>query len=122
MDTSHDKSVRSVEHSNSKGTAEHGLKSIKQAAMKRWPLNSMAIVHRVCALSVNDVNLTVAIGAGHQGDGLAACAFAVDEFKAKLPTIKNVTYPDGTVYRVRLISLNPGDIISSLNALPDFLR
>jgi molybdopterin synthase catalytic subunit len=97
-DNSHGKAVRSVEYSDPLGTAEMGLKSIIEEAMKRWPLNSMAIFHRVGVLSVNDINLTVAIGAGHRGEGLAACAFAVDEFKARLPTIKKETYADGTVY------------------------
>jgi molybdopterin synthase catalytic subunit len=96
-DNSHGKKVSSVEYTDPDGTAELGLKSIIEEAMRRWPLNSMAIYHRVGVLSVNDINLTVAIGAGHRGEGLAACAFAVDEFKAKLPTTKKETYVDGTV-------------------------
>jgi len=100
-DNSHGKAVRSVEYSDPDGTAEQGLKSIIEAAMKRWPLNSMAIYHRVGVLNVNDINLTVAIGAEHRGEGLAACAFAVDEFKAKLPTTKKEKYTDGTVYNAQ---------------------
>jgi molybdopterin synthase catalytic subunit len=100
-DNSHGKAVRSVEYSDPDGTAEQGLKSIIVEAMRRWPLNAMAIYHRVGVLNVNDINLTVAIGAGHRGEGLAACAFAVDEFKAKLPTTKKETYADGTVYNAQ---------------------
>jgi molybdopterin synthase catalytic subunit len=100
-DNSHGKAVRSVEYTDPNGTAEQGLKSIIEEAMKRWPLNSMAIYHRVGVLNVNDINLTVAIGAGHRGEGLAACAFAVDEFKTKLPTSKKETYTDGTVYKAQ---------------------
>ena len=100
-DNSHGKAVSSVEYSDHSGTAEQGLKSIIEEAMKRWPLNAMAIYHRVGVLNVNDINLTVAIGAGHRGEGLAACAFAVDEFKAKLPTIKKETYIDGTAYNAQ---------------------
>ncbi|RJO62826.1 MAG: molybdenum cofactor biosynthesis protein MoaE [Dehalococcoidia bacterium] len=100
-DNSHGKAVRSVEYSDPHGTAEQGLKSIVEEAMRRWPLNAMAIYHRVGVLNVNDINLTVAIGVGHRGEGLAACAFAVDEFKAKLPTTKKETYADGTVYNAQ---------------------
>jgi molybdopterin synthase catalytic subunit len=53
----------------------------------------------VGVLKVNDINLVVAIGAGHRGEGLDACRFAVDEFKAKLPTTKIETYIDGTNYQ-----------------------
>jgi molybdopterin synthase catalytic subunit len=100
-DNSHGRDVRSVEYSDPDRTAEQGLKSIIAEAMRRWPLNSMAMYHRVGVLSVNDINLTVAIGAAHRGEGLAACAFAVDEFKAKLPTTKKETYTDSTVYNAQ---------------------
>lgn len=100
-DNSHGKAVKSVEYRDVNGTAEAGLKSIIEAAMKRWPINAMAIYHRVGMLSVNDINLTVAVGAGHRGEGLAAVAFAVDEFKAKLPTTKKETYADGSSYNAQ---------------------
>ena len=100
-DNSHDKAVRSVEYRDPAGKAEEGLKSIIEEAMKRWPLNAMAIYHRIGVLSVNDINLVVAVGAGHRGEGLAATAFAVDQFKAKLPTTKKETYADGAVYNAQ---------------------
>ena len=100
-DNSHGQAVRSVEYSDPSGTAEAGLKAIIEEAMKRWPLNAMAIYHRVGVLNVNDINLTVAVGAGHRGEGLAAVAFAVDEFKARLPTTKKETYTDGAIYNAQ---------------------
>jgi molybdopterin synthase catalytic subunit len=100
-DNSHDKPVRTVEYQDPDGAAETGLKSIIEEAMKRWPINAMAIYHRIGILNVNDINLVVAVGAGHRGEGLAAVAFAVDEFKAKLPTAKKETYADGTCYNAQ---------------------
>lgn len=100
-DNSHDKPVRTVEYQDPDDTAESGLKAIIEEAMKRWPINAMAIYHRIGVLNVNDINLVVAVGAVHRGEGLAAVAFAVDEFKAKLPTAKKETYSDGTSYNAR---------------------
>lgn len=100
-DNSHDKPVKSVEYRDPTGKAEAGLKAIIEDAMKRWPINAMAIYHRIGVLNVNDINLTVAVGAGHRGEGLAAVAFAVDEFKAMLPTTKTETYTDGTSYKAQ---------------------
>jgi molybdopterin synthase catalytic subunit len=91
-------SVSSVEYSDPYGTAEDGLKSIIKEAMQRFPVNAMAIYHRIGILNVNDCNLVVAVGAGHRGEGLASVAFAVDEFKSRLPTHKVETYTDGTTY------------------------
>jgi molybdopterin synthase catalytic subunit len=100
-DNSHGKPVKSVEYRDVNGKAKAGLKSIIEEAMKKWPINAMAIYHRVGVLNVNDINLTVAVGAGHRGEGLAAVAFAVDEFKAKLPTTKKETYADGTTHSAK---------------------
>jgi len=98
-DNSRGREVRSVEYRDPKGTAESGLRAIVNEAMKKFPLIAMAIYHRIGVLSVNDINLVVAIGAGHRGEGLDACRFAVDEFKAKLPTTKIETYTDGTTFQ-----------------------
>ncbi len=98
-DTSRGRAVRSVTYRDPRGTAESGLMAIIGEAMKRFPLNAMAMYHRIGVLEVNDINLVVAIGAGHRGEGLDACRFAVDEFKARLPTEKTETYTDGTTFQ-----------------------
>jgi molybdopterin synthase catalytic subunit len=97
-DNSRGYSVQTVEYQDNTGRAADALEGIIRESMQRWPLNAMAIYHRVGVLNVNDCNLVVAIGAGHRGEGLAACAFAVDQFKAKLPTTKIETYADGSIY------------------------
>lgn len=98
-DNSRGLQVRSVEYRDPKGTAEAQLLGIVNEAMKKFPLNAMAMYHRIGVLKVNDINLVVAIGAGHRGEGLDACRFAVDQFKAKLPTTKTETYIDGATYQ-----------------------
>ncbi len=95
-DNSRGRAVHSVEYSDPAGTAEAALESIIKDAMQRFPINAMAIYHRIGILKVNDCNLLVAVGAGHRGEGIAAVAFAVDEFKSRLPTSKVETYTDGT--------------------------
>ena len=97
-DNSRGRAVHTVEYQDNTGKAAVTLEGIIKEAMARWPLNAMAIHHRVGVLNVNDCNLVVAVGAGHRGEGLAACAFAVDQFKARLPTTKIETYTDGSVY------------------------
>jgi len=91
--------VRSVEYRDPKGTAEAGLLAIVVEALKKFPLNAMAMYHRVGILQVNDINLVVAIGASHRGEGLDACRFAVDEFKVRLPTEKTETCTNGTTLK-----------------------
>ena len=97
-DNSLGKSVLSVEYSDPDGTAEAALQQITDEARNKWQLNEMAIYHRIGTLKVGDINLVVAIAAAHRGEGFAACQYAIDRFKEKLPTRKKETYLDGTCF------------------------
>ncbi len=94
--TNLDKPVEYVEYSDEGNKAAERLESIVAEAQERWPLNDMSIVHRIGRLNVGDINLVIAVAAGHRGEALEACGFAVDEFKARLPTQKVECYLDGT--------------------------
>jgi len=95
-DNSKGKSVVCVEYSDPNNKAEEGLQQIVDVARQRWPINNMAIYHRIGKLNVGDINLVVAVAAGHRGEGFAACQYAIDQFKEKLPTSKRETYTDGS--------------------------
>ena len=95
-DDSHGKPVLSVEYEDTEGTAEKRLKQIASEIRQRWPVNNIAIRHRVGKLKVGDINFLVAIAAAHREEGLAACRYAVDRFKEMMPTRKTETYTDGT--------------------------
>jgi len=97
-DNSRDKQVRSVEYRDEDGKAEERLEAIAKEVKDGFPVNSVVICHRKGVLKVGDINLVVAIGAGHRGEGLAAVARTVDLFKEKLPTSKKETYTDGKTY------------------------
>ena len=47
---------------------------------------------------VGDINLVVAVAAAHREAGFAACRYVVDQFKHRMPTRKQETYRDGSVY------------------------
>jgi molybdopterin synthase catalytic subunit len=97
-DNSRDKRVKSVEYRDIDGKASSRLEAIAKDIEKGFPVNSVVIFHRTGVLKVNEINLVVAIGAGHRGEGLSAVARTVDLFKEKLPTTKKETYTDGTTY------------------------
>lgn len=97
-DQSRGKPVLSVEYSDAYGTAEERLKEIVSEARAKWQLNGMAMHHRIGKLKVGDINLVVAVASAHREEGFAACQYAIDQFKQKLPTQKKETYQDGTVF------------------------
>jgi molybdopterin synthase catalytic subunit len=97
-DNSRGKPVLSVEYQDSAGRAEAGLRKIADEIKLKWPVNAVAIYHRVGKLNVGDINFVVAIAAAHRVEGFAAVQYAVDKFKENLPTTKKETYRDGSVF------------------------
>ena len=92
------KSVLSVEYDDTDGKAEDRLREIADDIKQRWPVNNVAICHRIGRLEVGDINLVVAIAAAHREEGFAASQYAIDQFKQKLPTAKRETYLDGSIW------------------------
>jgi molybdopterin synthase catalytic subunit len=97
-DNSRGKPVLSVEYEDKDGLAEERLREIAEEIKRQWPVENVAIWHRVGRLEVGDINLIVAIAAAHRSEGFAACQFAIDRFKEALPTGKKETYGDGTTW------------------------
>ena len=96
-DNSEGKAVRSVEYRDTDGSAADVLREIAEEIKRQWPVENVAIHHRVGVLAVGDINLVVAIAAGHRTEGFAASQYAIDQFKLRLPTWKKETYTDGSV-------------------------
>jgi molybdopterin synthase catalytic subunit len=97
-DVSRDKSVASVEYQDRDGKAFQKLQLLAKEAKQKWQLENVAFTHRIGKLNVGDINLVIAIAAGHRGEGFAACQYIIDRFKESLPTHKIETYTDGSVY------------------------
>ena len=92
------KPVLSVEYEDAEGKAEDRLREIASEIKQKWPVNNVAIYHRTGKLKVGDINLVVAVASAHREEGFAACQYAINQFKRKLPTGKRETYKDGSVW------------------------
>ena len=92
------KPVISVEYEDVEGRAEARLREIAREMKRQWQLENVAIYHRTGKLEVGDINLVVAVASAHRKEGFAACQYAIDQFKQKLPTHKKETYQDGSVW------------------------
>ncbi len=56
----------------------------------------LAIRHRVGVLEVGDIAVFVAAAAPHREEAFAACRWAIDEVKRRVPIWKREHYADGT--------------------------
>ena len=96
-DYSQGKPVLSVEYQDSNGNAESVLQEIAKEAKHRWQIEDIAMSHRIGKLRVGEINLVVAVASAHRSEGFAACQYAIDQFKQRLPTRKMEAYQDGSV-------------------------
>ena len=95
-DNSHGKKVISVEYQDKDGKAVAGMQKIVAEAKQKWQVENIVFTHRIGKLKVGDINLVVAVAAGHRSEGFAACQYIIDRFKESLPTHKIETYEDGS--------------------------
>jgi molybdopterin synthase catalytic subunit len=95
-DRSQGKPVLSVAYRDSRGNAEDILQGIADEIRQRWQVENIAISHRVGKLKVGKISLVVAVASAHRSEGFAACQYAIDQFKQRLPTQKTETYQDGS--------------------------
>jgi molybdopterin synthase catalytic subunit len=93
-DNSKGKAVRGVEYTDADGQAEARIQNIVREIKSKFPVNDVSFVHRTGKLNVGDNNVVIAVSAAHRQEAFAACQFAIDSFKEKLPTSKKETYLD----------------------------
>jgi len=68
--------------------AHHQFGLILDAIEKRWPVESVRLVHRIGHVPVNEPSLWVEVIAPHRGEAFAATQFLIDEMKLKVPIWK----------------------------------
>lgn len=93
-DQSQGRPVLSVEYQDLDGSATSILQVLADEARHRWPIENIAISHRIGKLMVGEVNLVVAVASAHRQEGFAACQYIIDQFKDRLPTKKIEKYLD----------------------------
>ena len=68
--------------------AEHQISLLFDELEKRWPLESVRLVHRVGVVKVSEPSLWVEVAAPHRGEAFAACQWLIDEMKRVAPIWK----------------------------------
>jgi molybdopterin synthase catalytic subunit len=68
--------------------AEHQFTLLFDEVEKRWPIESVRLVHRIGVVKVNEPSLWVEVVAPHRGEAFAACQFLIDRMKETVPIWK----------------------------------
>lgn len=76
--------------------AELKLQELEQQARERWPIDRVALVHRLGHLELGEVSVAVAVSCPHRHQAFDAARFLIDELKAWVPIWKKENWADGT--------------------------
>src|SRR5262245_19478335 len=80
--------IRAIDYEAFEQMARHQFELLFQQIEKRWPIESVRLVHRIGVVPVNEPSLWVEVIAPHRGEAFAACQFLIDEIKRLVPIWK----------------------------------
>jgi len=80
--------ISAIDYEAFQQMAEHQFNLIFDAIEKKWPVESVRLVHRTGVVKVNEASLWVEIVAPHRGEAFAACQWLIDEMKRTVPIWK----------------------------------
>ena len=87
-ETENDAIITAIEYESFQRMAEHQFQLLFNEMEKRWPIESVRLVHRLGTVKVNEPSLWVEIVAPHRGEAFAACQWLIDELKRVVPIWK----------------------------------
>lgn len=82
--------IRAIGYETFQRMAEHQFQLLFNEIEKRWPVESVRLIHRVGIVAVNEPSLWVEIVSPHRGEAFAACQYLIDEMKRVVPIWKKL--------------------------------
>jgi molybdopterin synthase catalytic subunit len=68
------------------------MRAIGEEAARAFGDVKVAMVHRTGSLGLGEASVAIAVAAAHRGVAFAACEFAIDQLKARVPIWKKEHY------------------------------
>ena len=84
------KVIQAIEYEAFQKMVERQFGLLFDEMEKRWPVESVRLVHRIGVVKVNEPSLWVEVIAPHRGEAFAACQWLIDEMKRVVPIWKKV--------------------------------
>jgi len=74
---------------------EAGLADLAHAAVDRWHLAALTVIHRVGAMTPGETIVLVLASSPHRAEALAACEFLIDRLKTDVMLWKRESFANG---------------------------
>jgi molybdopterin synthase catalytic subunit len=83
------KPITAIEYEAFEKMVTHQFDLLFAGIEKRWPIESIRLVHRIGIVKVNEPSLWVEVVAPHRAEAFAACQWLIDEMKRVVPIWKH---------------------------------
>ena len=80
--------IEGIEYESHRAMAEHQLRLIAYAAIKKFQLKQVILHHRIGFVRAGEASLFLRVGAPHRAAAFEASKWIVDELKRKVPIWK----------------------------------
>jgi molybdopterin synthase catalytic subunit len=74
------------------------MQEIAAETRGRFPVSAVRLVHRLGSLEIGEASVAVAVASPHRSEAFAACRFAIDTLKTRVPIWKKELYADGSAW------------------------
>src|SRR5258705_1671735 len=74
------------------------MREIAAAARAQFPIDRVAIAHRLGHLEIGETSVFIAVSAPHRPSAFDACRFAIDTLKRTVPIWKKEYFADGAIW------------------------
>lgn len=91
-----DGAVEAIDYSAYEAMLDAEFAKIVAETVSRWPDARVAGMHRLGLVPIGEVSIAVAVATPHRAEAFAACRYAVEEAKKRLPVWKKEIFTDGT--------------------------
>jgi molybdopterin converting factor subunit 1 len=78
--------------------AQNEMQKLAAAAMERFAVRSIAIVHRIGRLEIGEASVCIVVASAHRGAAYEASRFLIDTLKRTVPIWKREHFEDGAVW------------------------
>ncbi len=97
------KSVLHLEFEGYVPMAISELQKIVEQTFQRWPVQKIAVHHRLGHIKVGGIAVIIAVSTPHRKAAFEACQFIIDSLKKTVPIWKKEFFEDGAVW----VAANP---------------
>ena len=92
------RTVHYLEYETYPEMAELTLAQIGEEIKARWPVEQVAIVHRVGRQEIGETSVVIAVASGHRQGAFEAGRYAIDRIKEIVPIWKKEYFEGGEVW------------------------